>query len=146
MRPTYLYDALAAPMWNAFTTTPDLTPYDAYDIPEPLMEERNTQSAPMAATSASQLWVADAVDEGLLARIQWASRFGSDAACPRSVGPPGRQWNPCAVGDQAKRDASRARGQALVDRLRQLGSIASPAARQAWKPPSRSVTRGSPSR
>src|SRR3954447_22662526 len=42
MQPTYMYDALAAPMWDAFSAKPDLTPYEAFDIPEPLIEERNT--------------------------------------------------------------------------------------------------------
>jgi Phosphoesterase family len=73
MRPSYLYDALAAPMWDVFTSKPDLTPYEAFDIPESLMEERNTARSPAASVSRSQEWrVADAVDEGLLARIQWA--------------------------------------------------------------------------
>ena len=47
MQPTYLYDALAAPMWDAFTGKPDLAPYTPYDIPEPLMEERNTARSPV---------------------------------------------------------------------------------------------------
>jgi hypothetical protein len=110
------------------------------------MEERNSARAPLAATSRRQLWVADAVDEGLIARILWASRFGSARSCPRKVGPRGHQWNPCALGDAAERRSSRARGAALIAHIRQLASTGKPAARQAWKPPSMSVARGKPSR
>jgi hypothetical protein len=124
MQPTYLYDALAAPMWDAFTGKPDFAPYTPYDIPEPLMEERNTAKSPMAATSKTQEWyVADAVDEGLLARIQWADRMGSASACPRHVGPAGRQWNPCALGDAEERAISRERGAITLAQLREVSAL-----------------------
>jgi YVTN family beta-propeller protein len=124
MQPSYLYDALATPMWNSFTDKPDFTPYNAYDIPEPLMEERNTPRSPMASTSKTQEWyVADAVDEGLMARIQWADRTGSAAGCPGRVGPKGRQWNPCAIGDAEERAISRERGAALLAQLRDLYAL-----------------------
>jgi Phosphoesterase family len=121
MRPSYLYDALAAPMWDVFTSKPDLTPYEAFDIPESLMEERNTARSPAASVSRSQEWrVADAVDEGLLARIQWADRTGSTTGCPRRVGPAGHQWHPCALGDREERAISRERGAALIAQLREF--------------------------
>jgi hypothetical protein len=124
MQPTYLFDALAAPMWDAFTDKPDFSPYQAYDIPEPLMEERNTARSPLAATSQAQGWyVADAVDEGLIARIQWADRTGSAGGCPRRVGPKGRRWNPCALGDAEEREISRERGAALTAQLREMAAL-----------------------
>jgi hypothetical protein len=123
MQPSYLYDALAAPMWDVFTPKPDFSPYQAYDIPEALMEERNTAQSPAAKTSQAQLWhVADAVDEGLLARIEWAARTGSADGCPRRVGPRGRQWDPCAVGDAHERAISRARGDATLAQLRAINA------------------------
>jgi hypothetical protein len=92
---------------------------EAYDIPEPLMEEQNTARSPAAAVSRTQEWhVADALDEGLLARIQWAARSGSTLGYPRRVGPVGHQWNPCALGDGEEREISRERGEALVAQLR----------------------------
>lgn len=124
MQPTYLYDALAAPMWNAFTDKPDFAPYDVYDIPESLMDERNTPQSPLASTSKTQEWhVADAVDEGLLARIQWADRTGSAAGCPRRVGPKRHEWDPCALGDTGERAVSRKRGAALLAQLREVYAV-----------------------
>jgi hypothetical protein len=106
-------------MWDVFWSKPDYAPYQAYDIPEPLIEERNTARSPAAAVSRSQSWhVADAVDEGLLARIQWADRTGSTSGCPSRVGPVGHQWNPCALGDAEERAISRKRGEALLAQLR----------------------------
>jgi DNA-binding beta-propeller fold protein YncE len=87
MKPTYLYDALARPMWEAFTSTPNAAPYDRTDIPEALTEERNGTSAPMAATSARQRWqVADAVPEDVANQVMWAYRYGTAAACPQRTG------------------------------------------------------------
>src|SRR3954453_13813227 len=48
MQPSYLYDALAAPMWDVFPGTADNRPYDAADIPETFMEEQNGPRAAMA--------------------------------------------------------------------------------------------------
>ena len=124
MQPTYMYDALAAPMWDVFTPTADFKPYEAFDIPEPLMEERNTANAPAAAASKTQMWnVADGVDEGLIARIQWADRTGSTRGCPRRVGPVGRQWNPCALGDPEEREIGHERAQALLAQLREFHAL-----------------------
>src|SRR4051794_4449576 len=124
MQPTYLYDALAAPMWDVFTDKPDNTPYDTYDIPEPLMEEQNTSRSALATTSSKQYWhVADAVDEGLLAKIQWADRTGSAKGCPRKVGPVGDRWSPCAIGDAGDRAISRNRGKAFLAQLREFVAL-----------------------
>jgi DNA-binding beta-propeller fold protein YncE len=124
MQPAYLYDALAAPMWDVFTAKPDFKPYQAYDIPEPLMEERNTAHSPAAAASRTQMWnVADGVDEGLIARIQWADRTGSARGCPRRVGPRGRQWNPCALSDADEREAGHERADALLAQLGEFHAL-----------------------
>jgi sugar lactone lactonase YvrE len=113
MNPTYMYDALATPMWDAFTSKPDFKPYALFDIPEPLMEEKNAADAPMAATSAKQLWVADAVDEGLLTRIQWAARFGSTRGCPPRS---------CKSAPPEEVAAGRRRGEQLLANLRKMAA------------------------
>lgn len=124
MQPTYLYDALAAPMWDVFTGKPDYTPFTAYDIPEALMNEVNTKSSPAAQTSQTQMWhVADTVDEGLLARIEWAAATGHANSCPRLVGPRGRQWSPCAIGDARSRAIKRERGAATLAELRAFYAV-----------------------
>ncbi|MEA2494932.1 MAG: hypothetical protein QOJ29_2843 [Thermoleophilaceae bacterium] len=124
MQPTYLYDALAAPMWDAFTNKPNFKPFEAYDIPESLMEEQNTARSPAAAASSAQSWnVADGVDEGLIARIQWADRMGSASGCPSHVGPVGHQWNPCALGDPAERKAGHERAAALLAQLKEFHAV-----------------------
>jgi hypothetical protein len=87
MKPTYMYDAMARPMWEAFTGTPDNAPYALSSIPEALTEERNGAAAPMAAASARQSWqVADAVPEDVANQVMWAYRFGTPAACPPRTG------------------------------------------------------------
>ena len=122
MQPTYMYDALAAPMWDVFSSQPDYTPFDAYNIPESLTEERNGRRAPLAATAKTQRWnVADSVDEGLLARMQWADRFGTAKACPTGVGP-GR-WNPCTIGDAQSRLVKREKAAATLAQLRALWKL-----------------------
>jgi hypothetical protein len=111
-------------MWNVFTSEPDFKPYDAYDIPESLMEERNNARSPAAALSRTQMWnVADGVDEGLVARIQWAARTGSTLGCPRRVGPSGHRWNPCALGDAEEREAGHERASALLAQLREVYAL-----------------------
>jgi DNA-binding beta-propeller fold protein YncE len=124
MQPTYMYDALAAPMWDVFTSKPDYKPYEAFDIPEPLMEEKNTARSPAAAASSTQMWnVADGVDEGLIARIQWADRTGSTLGCPTRVGPKGHRWNPCKLGDAEEREAGHERAEALLAQLREFRAL-----------------------
>jgi hypothetical protein len=63
------------------------------------------------------------VDEGLVARIQWADRMGSPLACPRHVGPAGRQWNPCKLGDAEERAAGHERAEALLAQLREFHEL-----------------------
>jgi hypothetical protein len=70
------------------------------------------------------MWnVADGVDEGLIARIQWADRMGSPLACPRHVGPVGRQWNPCKLGDAEERAAGHERAEALLAQLGEFHAL-----------------------
>jgi DNA-binding beta-propeller fold protein YncE len=51
--PLSLFDGLATPMYDAFTSSPDLTPYDAI-LPEQPLDERNpTTIAPVATATAA---------------------------------------------------------------------------------------------
>src|SRR5437588_5532977 len=45
MKPAYLYDAFARPMWEVFKSTPDTHPYSAYNIQEPPMGAVNVKQA-----------------------------------------------------------------------------------------------------
>jgi len=93
VHPQYFQDALATPMYNAFISTPDLTPYDVSNIPQNLLDEVNGSHAPMASTSAAQLWQADHVDPNLVNKILWSYRYGTAAACPSGLG--AAHANPC---------------------------------------------------
>ena len=93
--PEYLQDALATPLSDAFTTKPDLTPYDAVPFTQAALDEVNTARSPMAAASARQRWEADAVNPNLVNRITYAYRYGTARACPVDVGRD--HSNPCSV-------------------------------------------------
>jgi hypothetical protein len=87
--------ALAPPLYNVFQSTPDDTPYDDVPIPQSELDELNPSNGPMAAISEKQLWEADRVNPNLANQIQWAYRYGTDAACPRDLGSDGN--NPCEI-------------------------------------------------
>jgi hypothetical protein len=114
MQPSYLYDALAAPMWDVFTAKPDPTPYAAFDIPEALMNEKNVAGEPLASASRKQLWVADFADEGLKNRLDWEYRYGTLRGCPRAA---------CALGTPAEVRLGHLRGRAVLAQLRASASI-----------------------
>lgn len=117
MKPTYLYDSVARPMWEAFGSKPDNSPFSRISIPANLMDERNGANAPLAKTSAKYTWVADAVPEHVMNRIDWANRYGTIRACPRHVGRV--PHDPCAddSGDNAREIA---KGRATVAALKRL--------------------------
>ena len=101
VRPDYFQDALATPLYNAFTTTPNDAPYDAVPIAQRLLDELNPAHGAMADVSARQRWQTDRVDPNLVNQIQWAYRYGTTRACPRNLGDDGN--DPCVVGEAAKR-------------------------------------------
>jgi YVTN family beta-propeller protein len=93
LKPLSLFDAMATPMYDAFTRRPDLTPYDAI-TPQQSLDERNpvTMSAwtSTAAPSASidrQLPFdrVDLVPQELSDQVLWRSVFGASRPAP----PPG---------------------------------------------------------
>lgn len=97
VRPQYFQDALAAPMFSAFSSTPDYAPYSQVPISQPLLDEVNPPAAPKAALSARQVWQADRVDPNLANSILWAYRYGTASACPRAYG------DPCQIPAPARR-------------------------------------------
>ena len=118
MKPTYMYDALARPMWEAFQSTPNTGPFGRVDMPESLMEEKNGQNAPMAKTSARYVWVADAVPENVMNQLDWAYRYGTARACPHRVGRIPR--DPCESDGSVVARKEIAKGRATVAALRRL--------------------------
>jgi hypothetical protein len=117
MKPTYLYDSVARPMWEAFGSKADNSPFSRTSIPAGLMDERNGSGAPMAKTSAKYTWVADAVPEDVMNRLDWANRYGTARACPRRIGRVPHDPCDAEAGDDAPEIA---KGKATVAALRRL--------------------------
>jgi DNA-binding beta-propeller fold protein YncE len=86
MKPLSLNDALATPMYDAFTTQPlNAAPVDAIPANIDLLS-RNTTAAPWAAVSSSlPLGKVDAVPQSVLDAILWKSVHGAKSTPP----PPG---------------------------------------------------------
>jgi DNA-binding beta-propeller fold protein YncE len=86
MDPLTLNDALATPMYDAFTTTPvNLEPWTTLPAQVDLLA-RNTAASPAAAESASlSLGSTDSVSQVLLDAILWKSVYGEGSQPP----PPG---------------------------------------------------------
>ena len=86
MKPLSLSDALASPMYDAFSSRPlNSAPVDAVPAKVKLLE-RNTQAAPWATLSNSlPLGRTDAVPQKQLDAILWKSVHGADSVPP----PPG---------------------------------------------------------
>jgi YVTN family beta-propeller protein len=83
MPPLSAYDGGAAPLYEAFTATPNLAPFDAlaatYDV-----NAKNGSAAPGAAASAQlDFSHADEVPDGVLNTILWHAVKGPDAPLPR---------------------------------------------------------------
>lgn len=101
MRPAYLFDAVAAPMWDVFQGTPNLAPYAAQPIPDKLLEEKNSPHSAERALSKRYSWRTDTVPETVANRVAWAYRYGTPRACPaRGRGVVG---NPCALPPRPRR-------------------------------------------
>lgn len=76
--PLNIYDGNAAPMYELFQTTPDLTPYNF--IPRKIPEIQNTPDDPLAEEcSRMDFSKPDQVD---LSRVFWKIKYGKDAEPP----------------------------------------------------------------
>jgi YVTN family beta-propeller protein len=82
LAPMTQFDALATPMLNSFSDTPNLRPYRAL-IPEQPLDELNTSASPMAAESeAMDFSTADSAPERALNEAIWKSVRGADSQMP----------------------------------------------------------------
>jgi YVTN family beta-propeller protein len=100
--PMSQYDAAAAPLYNAFSTTPTLTPFTHVAAKVPL-DEKNDWNSPGAAASARMNFSApDLAPDLELNQIIWQSVRGRGAVMP----PPRRTGfiRPIADGDDDDRD------------------------------------------
>jgi len=83
--PMTQYDALATPMTDAFTTVPNLRPYDAL-TPGQDLNEVNTTDSPMSAESSTiDFSEADKIPMRLMNEILWANAHGEDSTMPEPV-------------------------------------------------------------
>jgi YVTN family beta-propeller protein len=88
LRPLNLYDAQAAPMYDAFAPTPvNAAPYDAVPPTYPLLEENPAQPTSAAARAATKFdtTTPDHISQRLLDRVIWKSVHGPHSKAP----PPG---------------------------------------------------------
>jgi hypothetical protein len=87
MHPLGLFDALATPMYDAFTSTPDPTPFTAQPPTYPLLE-RNPAAA--AAAASADFSRPDQVPQAVLDGMIWRSVKGVRSPPP----PPGPNATP----------------------------------------------------
>lgn len=80
--PLTQYDASATPMWPAFQTTADLTPYDARPNGVSLTELNTSKSYGAARSQKMSLEVADTAPEAELNEIIWKSVRGQQSPVP----------------------------------------------------------------
>ncbi|HVM47135.1 MAG TPA: bifunctional YncE family protein/alkaline phosphatase family protein [Candidatus Acidoferrum sp.] len=80
--PLTQYDAAATPMWAAFQSTPDLTPYGARPNGVPLDELNTTKAFGAQRSQKMSLEVADTAPEDELNEIIWKSVRGDGSAVP----------------------------------------------------------------
>jgi DNA-binding beta-propeller fold protein YncE len=85
MQPLSVFDAVATPMYDVFTTTPDNTTYTAI-MPTQNIQAVNPSNAPNATLSARLPWDhMDAVPQAISDRILWQRVYGIHSEPP----PPG---------------------------------------------------------
>ena len=85
LKPLSLFDAVATPMYDLFTATPDVTPYTAI-MPTQSITALNTAATASAALSAALPWdQLDAVPQRVSDQLIWKAVHGEDATPP----PPG---------------------------------------------------------
>ena len=86
LKPLSLFDAVATPMYDVFTATPDVSPYVAV-TPQQSLTALTTAKTATAAMSKALPWdVEDAVPQELSDYILWKSVYG-EASTPPPAGP-----------------------------------------------------------
>ena len=82
LAPLTTYDQRATPMYDAFTATPNLAPFDAI-VPKIDIEARNATTAYRAADARRlDFSAADRIDEGTLNDLLWHAVRGAGASPP----------------------------------------------------------------
>jgi hypothetical protein len=82
LKPLSLFDAVATPMYDVFTATPDPTPYSAI-TPTQSLTALNVAATASAAMSAAMPWdQLDAVPQRLSDIILWKAVYGEDSTPP----------------------------------------------------------------
>jgi hypothetical protein len=85
LSPLSQYDAAARPMFNSFTTSPDLTPYRR-ETARVNLDEKNTKKDYGSESSAKMDWSDyDRIDDFELNEILWRSIKGRNAPLPPLV-------------------------------------------------------------
>jgi YVTN family beta-propeller protein len=82
MKPLSLFDGLATPMYNAFTTTPDPAPYTAVAPTYPRTATNPANAADAALSAAMPFNAIDAVPQEISDRILWHSVHGAQSQAP----------------------------------------------------------------
>ncbi|MDZ7606404.1 MAG: alkaline phosphatase family protein [Cyclobacteriaceae bacterium] len=83
--PMSQYDAASTPMWECFSATPDLTPYDALEASYNI-REMNTEENEISRLSASfNLEVMDAAPDHLFSQVIWKAVKGLESEMPAAV-------------------------------------------------------------
>jgi hypothetical protein len=84
-KPMTQFDAAATPMYNAFQSEPDLTPYDALAINVDINEKNGALSWGAKAARKMDFSKEDAADDFLLNEMVWRSVRGADNPMPAPV-------------------------------------------------------------
>jgi hypothetical protein len=82
LRPMTHFDAAARPMWAAFTSKPDLTPYTAVKPEYPLDERNPAGTAQAARTARMDFSEADRIDDDEMNDILWRTIRGTEPPVP----------------------------------------------------------------
>jgi hypothetical protein len=84
LKPLSLFDAVATPMYDVFTATPDVTPYTAI-MPTQSITALSTATTASAKMSAALPWgQLDAVPQRVSDAILWKAVYGEDSTPPAS--------------------------------------------------------------
>jgi YVTN family beta-propeller protein len=109
LKPMSQYDATAMPMWQVFSGTPDMTPYNA--IPESVPLAFNTPQTFGAKLSAKMNFtLPDEAPAGTLNQILWHSIKGAKTPYPQTPGASGSGAPPASfiLGSLAQKSLDRA--------------------------------------
>jgi YVTN family beta-propeller protein len=85
LNPMSQFDAAARPMWNAFTRTPDLTPYLCRPANVDLNERNGQEAVGAEASLRLNLEKEDQADDLIFNEIIWKAVKGADSVMPAPV-------------------------------------------------------------